>query len=136
MDFAHTPDGLENLLRTFVDRKGKLVTVFGCGGDRDKTKRPLMGEIAARYSDHVIITNDNPRSEDEMTIAREIKQGIPPKSSVEICLNRKEAILRAFAVSAPGDILVIAGKGHEKYMEIKGEKIPYNDGAFLEEFNR
>ena len=136
VDYAHTPDGLQNLLGSFVGRKGKLITVFGCGGDRDRSKRPLMGKIAARYSDHVIITDDNPRSEDEMDIAREIKQGISPKNSVEICLNRKEAILRAFAVSAPGDIVVIAGKGHEKYMEIKGKKIPYSDAAILEELNR
>lgn len=136
VDFAHTPDGLDNLLKSFLHRSGKLITVFGCGGDRDKSKRPLMGEIAARYSDHVIITDDNPRSEDEMSIAREIKVGIPPKSSVEICLNRKEAILRAFSVSTLGDTIVIAGKGHERYVEIKGEKIPYSDSAVLEELKR
>ncbi len=128
IDYAHTPDGLENLLRDVKGSgKGSLITVFGCGGNRDKSKRPIMGEIASRYSDRVLITNDNPRFEDPFEIAREIETGIRFGIDYEIVLDRKEAIERAYRYSKVGDIIVVAGKGHENYMDVKGVKIPYND---------
>ena len=137
VDFAHTPDGLENLLSS-VEKEGggRLITVFGCGGDRDKGKRPIMGRIAAEHSDYVIITDDNPRSEDELAIAEEIRAGILADSTTEIVLDRRQAIRRAFELSEAGDRIVIAGKGHETSIEIKGERIPYNDLSFLQELYR
>ena len=137
VDFAHTPDGLENLLSAVrKEGGGKVVTVFGCGGDRDKSKRPVMGRIASEYSDYTIITDDNPRSEDELAIAEEIRAGILADGTTEIVLDRREAIRRAFELTSEGDRIVIAGKGHENYIEIKGEKIPYNDLSFLQELYR
>ena len=135
VDYAHTPDGLENLLRDVREStKGRVVTVFGCGGNRDRGKRPIMGEIASRYSDYTVITDDNPRDEDELAIADEIRSGVLADSVTEILLDREKAIDRAFDLSSEGDTIVIAGKGHESTMEIKGEKIPYNDHAILEKY--
>ena len=132
VDYAHTPDGLENLLSVLRrDGTGRIVTVFGCGGDRDRGKRPIMGRIATEYSDLTIVTDDNPRGEEEQEIADEILAGVVEDSEVEVVLDRKEAIRRAFEVSSEGDRIVIAGKGHERTMEIKGQKIPYNDLDFL-----
>ena len=137
VDFAHTPDGLENLLGDLRARfYGKIVAVFGCGGNRDRSKRPIMGGIAAKYADHLIITNDNPRFEEGETIASEIKEGVPAEKSCEVVPDREEAIKRAFEITAPGDAIVIAGKGHEQYMEIKGKKLPYNDDAVLQKLSR
>lgn len=137
VDYAHTPDGLENLLSS-VKREGggRLITVFGCGGDRDRGKRPEMGRIASEHSDVTIITDDNPRSEDERAIADDILAGVLADSTTEVVLDRKAAIRRAFELSEEGDRIVIAGKGHEKTMEIKGEKVAYNDLTFLQELYR
>ena len=135
VDFAHTPDGLENLL-SGINGEGHIVTVFGCGGNRDRLKRPLMGAIAAKYSDFVIVTDDNPRYEKEMDIAREIVAGMPQDTTCEIILDRETAIRRAFELTREGDTIVIAGKGHEDYMEIKGQKMPYSDAAVLEKLDR
>ena len=112
------------------------MTVFGCGGDRDRSKRPVMGSIAEKYSDRVIITNDNPRSEEESAIAAEIARGMKEDSRMEIILDRESAIRRAFEITDVGDIIVIAGKGHERYMEIKGHKYPYNDCDVLAKITR
>ena len=137
MDYAHTPDGLENLLKDAKEnKKGALITVFGCGGNRDRSKRPLMGEIASRYSDQVIITDDNPREEEEEAIAKAIQNGVLADCFCEIVLDRKKAIQRAFELSEEGDTIVIAGKGHENTMEIKGQKLPYNDFWVLRELDR
>ena len=137
VDFAHTPDGLENLLGGLhIERKGKILTVFGCGGNRDKSKRPLMGAIAAKYSDFVIVTDDNPRFEEEMSIAKEIVAGMPEDTHCEIILDREKAIQRAFSLSNEGDVVVIAGKGHEEYIEKQGRKIPYSDGEVLQKLIR
>lgn len=131
VDYSHTPDSLENCLRTareFV--RGRIITVFGCGGDRDKTKRPIMGEVAGRYSDIALITSDNPRSEDPQEIIKEIVPGISkvmkPNQFIEI-VNRREAIFKAIGEARPGDVVIIAGKGHEDYQVIGDRVLHFSD---------
>lgn len=126
IDYAHTPDGLENILETMKEVvKGKLITVFGCGGDRDKTKRPLMGAIAEKYSDVAIVTSDNPRTEDPHRIIEDILEGI--KDSHTVIEDRKEAIEYACRIAGKDDIVVIAGKGHEDYQIIGTVKHHFSD---------
>jgi UDP-N-acetylmuramoyl-L-alanyl-D-glutamate--2,6-diaminopimelate ligase len=127
VDYAHTPDSLENVLSAARElTHAKLHVVFGCGGDRDRGKRPLMGEIARRLADRVIVTSDNPRSEDPEAIIDEILAGCGDE--VEHVVDRREAIERALATAAPGDIVVIAGKGHEQGQEFAdGLKLPFDD---------
>ncbi len=132
IDYAHTPDALENVLNTIQNirtRNEKLITVVGCGGDRDKTKRPEMGRIAARMSDLAIFTSDNPRSEDPEEILKEIEAGVeaPFYSRTLKITDRKEAIKTAYKMAEKGDIILIAGKGHETYQEIKGVKHHFDD---------
>ena len=135
VDYAHTDDALRNLLETARPLASRrLITVFGCGGDRDRTKRPLMGMVAARLSDVVVITSDNPRSEDAQQIIEEIERGIPAGSQgsarepeVLSVVDRAEAIGRAVSMAAPGDVVLIAGKGHEKYQQIQDRVIPFDD---------
>ena len=117
IDYAHTPDGIENICRTLKECcKGRLVTLFGCGGDRDKTKRPKMGAIAAALSDYLVITSDNPRSEAPEAIIRDILAGLEgTKTPYTVIENRVEAIRWAIAHAQPGDTLLLAGKGHETY---------------------
>ncbi len=138
IDYAHTPDALENVLLTIrdLDQNTKITTVFGCGGDRDNTKRPKMGAIADRLSDAVIITNDNPRTEDAHSIAHQILEGIPVKKRMdtEIILDRREAILSALDSSTENDVILIAGKGHEDYQILGKEKIHFDDKEVLEEW--
>jgi UDP-N-acetylmuramoyl-L-alanyl-D-glutamate--2,6-diaminopimelate ligase len=139
VDYAHTPDALINVLVTIQKlRKGheQIITVVGCGGDRDKTKRPLMGAAACEYSDKVIFTSDNPRSEDPDQIIREIEEGLntAAKRKYISITDRKEAIRTALNLAKAEDILLIAGKGHEKYQEIKGVKYPFDDKQILNEF--
>ncbi len=136
VDYAHTDDALRNLLETARPLAAKrLITVFGCGGDRDRSKRPLMGMVAARLSDVVVITSDNPRSEDPRRIIEEIERGLPAGSqslrapSVVSVVDRAEAIERAIAMANSGDVLLIAGKGHEKYQQIGDRVLPFDDGA-------
>lgn len=137
VDYAHTPDGLDNLLSDLKkEEKGRLITVFGCGGNRDHGKRPLMGRIASQYSDVTIITDDNPRDEDELAIAEEIRAGVLADAMTEVIPDRAEAIRRAYELSREGDVIAIAGKGHERTMEKKGEKIPYSDFTILQELDR
>lgn len=136
VDYAHTDDALRNLLETARPLAAKrLVTVFGCGGDRDRSKRPLMGMVAARLSDVVVITSDNPRTEDPARIIEEIARGIPAGSqsavralSVESVVDRAEAIERAIAMATAGDVVLVAGKGHEKYQQIGDRVLPFDDG--------
>ncbi len=125
IDYAHTPDGLENVLRSVRDFcKGRIITVFGCGGDRDKTKRPLMGEIAARLSDYVIVTSDNPRTEVPMEIIRDILQGIgEEKKALLVEENRRKAIRLALQEAKKDDMIILAGKGHETYQILGTEKL-------------
>lgn len=138
VDYAHTPDALKNVLSTIQavrTRNEQVITVVGCGGDRDKTKRPLMAEISAELSDKVILTSDNPRSEDPDTIIDEMKVGIPAQKTAKVMAitKREEAIKVACALAVKGDILLVAGKGHEKYQEIKGERFPFDDFALVVE---
>ena len=126
IDFAHTPDGVEKLLQTARSLTNKNVyIVFGCGGNRDSSKRHLMGEIAEKYADYVMLTNDNPRDEDPQKIISDIEKNMQKPHFVE--LNREDAIKKMVSFLRQGDILLVAGKGAEKYQEINGEKIPYND---------
>ncbi|HEV3127560.1 MAG TPA: UDP-N-acetylmuramoyl-L-alanyl-D-glutamate--2,6-diaminopimelate ligase [Solirubrobacteraceae bacterium] len=130
VDYAHTPDSLENVLRAAreIAGPGRLHVVFGCGGDRDRRKRPLMGEIATRLADRVLVTSDNPRSEDPESIIEEILAGTG--AGVEHLVDRREAITRAIAGAEPGDVVVIAGKGHEQGQEFAaGRKIPFDDAT-------
>lgn len=138
VDYAHTPDALLNVLATINNlRKGheQVITVVGCGGDRDKTKRPIMGEVACEHSTRVIFTSDNPRSEDPMEILKDIEAGL--KSSMRrkyiTIEDRHEAIKTAVSLAGAGDIVLIAGKGHEKYQDVKGVKHPFDDKQVLRE---
>jgi UDP-N-acetylmuramoyl-L-alanyl-D-glutamate--2,6-diaminopimelate ligase len=138
VDYAHTPDALINVLETINSirtRNEKLITVVGAGGDRDKTKRPIMAKICGNKSDQVILTSDNPRSEDPEEIIAQMKEGIDPGDMRKFLfiVNRKEAIRTACALARPGDIILVAGKGHEKYQEIKGVRHPFDDRKILEE---
>lgn len=135
IDYAHTPDSLENILKTVKQYTlGRVICVFGCGGDRDKTKRPVMGEIAGRVADYTIITSDNPRSEEPEEIIKEIEEGIKKtKGKYECITDRKEAIKKAIKMENKADIIVIAGKGHEMYQEIQKEKIPFDEREIIKE---
>lgn len=139
VDYAHTPDALKNVLSTIEEvneGNGDIITVAGAGGDRDKTKRPLMGQMMARYSQKVIITSDNPRTEDPETIINEVKNGIDISEMKKvICItDRREAIKTACMLAKKGDIILVAGKGHETYQEINGIRNHFNDAEQLNEF--
>ncbi len=129
VDYAHTPDSLENVLAAARPlTRGRLLCVFGCGGDRDRGKRPLMGEISARLADHTIVTSDNPRSEDPDAIVAEIMAGIADASASEAIVDRHAAIERAVELAGAGDVVVVAGKGHEQGQEFEGgRKLPFDD---------
>lgn len=135
VDYAHTPDAVENVCRTMKQlcRQGRVFTVFGCGGDRDRTKRPLMGEAAARYSDVCIVTSDNPRSENPETIIDEILPGIPRDKQHRIT-DRAEAIRAALQLARPGDCILIAGKGHENYQIFAEETVSFSDAAVVQKY--
>lgn len=127
LDYAHTPDGLENILKTAREfTKGRLITVFGCGGDRDKTKRPIMGKISGDLSDISIITSDNPRTEDPDAIIEDILKGMESDNYVVI-EGRREAIKKAIKIAKKGDVVVVAGKGHEDYQELKNIVIHFDE---------
>lgn len=132
VDYAHTPDAVENVLETIggLRKPGQqILTVLGCGGDRDKTKRPEMAEVASRLSDKVVLTSDNPRTEDPATIIKEMEVGIPgdKRKNVFSITDRREAIRAAFHLAQPGDVILVAGKGHEKYQDINGVKNHFDD---------
>ena len=130
VDYAHTDDALKNLLETVRElRPRRLITVFGCGGDRDRTKRPLMGAVASRLSDVVILTSDNPRSEPPEAILEEIRRGIPQTRSADVhaIVDRREAITKALEMGREGAVVVIAGKGHESYQQIRDRAVPFDD---------
>ncbi|TKB98664.1 UDP-N-acetylmuramoyl-L-alanyl-D-glutamate--2,6-diaminopimelate ligase [Pedobacter cryophilus] len=138
VDYAHTPDAIENVLSTVDNIRSKseqVITIVGCGGDRDKTKRPLMAKAACEWSDKVILTSDNPRSEDPEQIIKDMQAGVSPvhQKKVLSITDRKEAIKTAVHLAKPGDIILLAGKGHEKYQEIKGVKSDFDDKKILNE---
>jgi UDP-N-acetylmuramoyl-L-alanyl-D-glutamate--2,6-diaminopimelate ligase len=139
VDYAHTPDGLENILKTAREvRENRLITVFGCGGDRDRTKRPLMGKIAAEYSDFCIVTSDNPRSEEPESIIDEIIPGVTAveNSHYAKIVDRREAIHQAICLARTGDLVVIAGKGHETYQLVKDQVLHFDDREVAAEYLR
>ena len=132
VDYAHTPDALQNVLDTIHNVNaghGQVITIVGCGGDRDAAKRPVMAKIACEMSDRVILTSDNPRSEEPAEIIKQMERGVPPgdvRKTLSI-VDRREAIKTAVSVARPGDVILIAGKGHEKYQEVKGVRTPFDD---------
>jgi len=137
VDYAHTPDALVNVLQTIhqLRKGGSIITVVGCGGDRDKTKRPIMGQVACDFSDRAIFTSDNPRTEDPLAILKDMEADLntAAKKKYIVVPDRKEAIKTAVSLAQPGDILLIAGKGHEKYQDIAGVKHDFDDKAVLRE---
>jgi UDP-N-acetylmuramoyl-L-alanyl-D-glutamate--2,6-diaminopimelate ligase len=136
VDYAHTPDALENVLRTLRGlTKGKLKVVFGCGGDRDRGKRPKMGEVAELYADEIFVTSDNPRTEDPEGIIREIVQGMQRLKPCRIDVDRRKTIERALKDLGVEDVLLIAGKGHEKYQIIGTQKLPFDDREVVQSFS-
>ena len=138
IDYAHTPDALLNVLATIKKlRSGneQVITVVGCGGNRDKTKRPLMAAVACEYSDKVILTSDNPRSENPLDILKDMETGVNVNSKKKVIsiADRKEAIKTAVSLARKADIVLVAGKGHEKYQEISGVKYDFDDRKVLDE---
>lgn len=136
VDYAHTPDALEQVLETITKlkkRHSRVITVVGCGGDRDRAKRPVMAKVAANLSDQVVLTSDNPRTEDPVAILREMEAGLDAADQKKTLTleNREQAIKTACRLAEPGDIVLVAGKGHEKYQDIKGVKYPFDDKAML-----
>jgi UDP-N-acetylmuramoyl-L-alanyl-D-glutamate--2,6-diaminopimelate ligase len=137
VDYAHTPDALKNVLETialFRTGNEQVISVVGCGGNRDRTKRPLMAAVACKYSDKVIFTSDNPRDEDPMEIIREMQKGVSPSDAKKtlVMVEREEAIKTACMLAKEKDIVLVAGKGHETYQEVKGVKYPFDDHEVLE----
>ena len=135
IDYAHSPESLENILQAVKSyTRGKVITVFGCGGDRDSGKRPIMGEISGRISDYTFITSDNPRTEDPQKIVDQIEEGIKKtKGNYKVIVDRKEAIKEAIKMATKRDIVVLAGKGHEPYQEINGVKYPFDERDIVKE---
>ncbi|MBF1729513.1 MAG: UDP-N-acetylmuramoyl-L-alanyl-D-glutamate--2,6-diaminopimelate ligase [Veillonella sp.] len=132
VDYAHTPDGLQNILETAkAIKENRIIIVFGCGGDRDATKRPIMGRIAAKYGDKIYVTSDNPRTEDPVQIVKDVEVGVKEAlrngTSYEVIVDRREAINHAIHDAKAGDIVIIAGKGHENYQILKNETIHFDD---------
>ena len=135
IDYAHTPESLEKILSAVkIYTRGRVISVFGCGGDRDKNKRPMMGEASGKVADYTIITSDNPRTEDPEEIVKQIENGIKKtKGKYECIVNRVEAIRKAIKMANTKDIIVLAGKGHEQYQEIKGKKYPFDEALIVNE---
>lgn len=130
VDYAHTDDALDNVLSALKEiKRGRLIVVFGCGGDRDRTKRPRMGAVALRLADCAVVTSDNPRSEDPQAIINEVLSGVDDGDigRCDVCADRREAIAMAIGMARSGDIVLVAGKGHETYQEIAGERIEFSD---------
>jgi UDP-N-acetylmuramoyl-L-alanyl-D-glutamate--2,6-diaminopimelate ligase len=136
IDFAHSPDSLEKVLRFVRTFYQRVITVFGCGGDSDRLKRPLMGEISGRLSAYTILTSDNPKGEDPLTILQEIERGLVgahPQAPYETIPDRRRAIERALELAQPGDCVLIAGKGHERFQVFRDKAVPFNDFECLVE---
>jgi len=141
VDYSHTSDSLKNAIEAAIDVRnsegvnGKVITLFGCGGDKDKTKRPVMGKIATDLSDFVIISSDNPRTEDPMSIINDIEKGIDANKKYEVEADRDKAIMRSIEFSKKGDIILICGKGHETYQEINGVKSHFDDQEVIQKYS-
>ena len=135
IDYAHSPESLENILRACKSyTRGKVISVFGCGGDRDARKRPIMGEISGRIADYTIITSDNPRTEKPEKIVNEIEKGIKKtKGNYTVIVDRIEAIKTAINMAKKNDMIILAGKGHETYQEINGKKYPFDERVIIKE---
>ena len=135
LDYAHSPASLESILKTIREfTRGRLICLFGCGGGRDKEKRPIMGEISGRLADFSILTSDNPRLEQPMDILNAIEAGIKPTGAPYVVIeNRREAIRYAMQMGKPGDVIVLAGKGHETYQDIGGQKLPFDEKVVVRE---
>ena len=135
LDYAHSPDSLSNILTTVRQTtKKRVILVFGCGGNRDREKRPIMGEIGGRLADYCVLTSDNPRGEEPADILRAIEEGIRPTGADYVVIeNRREAIRHALSIAKAGDVVVLAGKGHETYQEIKGIKYPFDEKVVVKE---
>ena len=138
LDYAHSPASLESILKTIREfTRGRLICLFGCGGGRDREKRPIMGEISGRLADFSILTSDNPRLEQPMDILRAIEEGIKPTGAPYVVIeNRREAIRYAMQMGQPGDVIVLAGKGHETYQDIGGQKLPFDEKVVVRELLR
>ncbi len=139
IDYAHTPIALENVLNTINEIRTKnenIITVIGCGGNRDKKKRPIIGKKAALLSDKVILTSDNPRNENPKKIIEDMIKGVSPSDFKKIIkvTDREKAIMESKKISQPGDIILIAGKGHENYQEIKGKRNPFDDYEIVKKY--
>jgi UDP-N-acetylmuramoyl-L-alanyl-D-glutamate--2,6-diaminopimelate ligase len=137
VDYAHTEDALRNVLMTVSElTKGRLICVFGCGGDRDKGKRAPMGEAACELADFSILTSDNPRTEDPREILRQVEEGFPvgAQSRYQVIEDRREAIERALDIARPGDSVLVAGKGHETYQEFADTVVPFSDRQVISEY--
>ena len=135
LDYSHSPDALENILSTVREfTRGRLIALFGCGGDRDHGKRPIMGEIGGRLSDYCVLTSDNPRTEDPYEILASVEKGLKrTQTPYTVIENRREAIRYALSMAREGDIIVLAGKGHETYQEINGVKRPFDEKVIVAE---
>ena len=135
LDYSHSPDALENILKAVREfARGRVISLFGCGGDRDTLKRPIMGEISGKLADFSILTSDNPRTENPMDILSAIEKGIKKTDGKYVVIeNRREAIRRALEMGREGDIIVLAGKGHETYQEIMGVKRPFDEKVVVAE---
>ena len=129
IDYAHSPESLQNILQAAKSyTRGRVISVFGCGGDRDSGKRPIMGEISGKIADYTIVTSDNPRTEDPQKIVDQIEEGIKKtKGKYEVVVDRVEAIEHAIKMANKRDIIILAGKGHEPYQEINGVKHPFDE---------
>jgi UDP-N-acetylmuramoyl-L-alanyl-D-glutamate--2,6-diaminopimelate ligase len=141
IDYSHTSDSLKNAIEAAIEIrnnqkvKGKIITIFGCGGNKDRTKRPVMGDFATSLSDYTIITSDNPRFEKPMDIIEEIIKGIDNKNNYEVEENRELAIKKGIEISGESDIILICGKGHENYQEIKGVKYHFDDKEIVNKYS-
>ena len=141
VDYSHTSDSLKNAIEAAIDvrnsegKNGRVITLFGCGGDKDRTKRPVMGKIATELSDYVIISSDNPRTEDPMKIINDIEKGVDVTENYEIEVDREKAIKRSIELSKKGDIILICGKGHETYQEVNGVKTHFDDQEFIQKYS-
>ena len=137
IDYAHTPDGLEKVIHTIKGfARGRVITLFGCGGDRDKSKRAIMGEISGRFSDFTVITSDNPRTENPFLIIEDIVEGIKrTKGRFTVIIDRRKAIEYALSIADKGDIVLLAGKGQEDYQIIGREKIPFDETEIVKAYS-